>query len=55
MSLPERDRYSYDREYMLNQIAMLFGGRIAEEVFMEQLPPGRATTLSVPRKSRATW
>src|SRR5574339_964403 len=29
MSLPEKDRYSYDREYMLNQIAMLFGGRIA--------------------------
>ena len=25
MSLPERDRYSFDREYMLNQIAMLFG------------------------------
>ncbi|MGA1726510.1 MAG: ATP-dependent zinc metalloprotease FtsH, partial [Burkholderiaceae bacterium] len=40
MSLPERDRYSYDREYMLNQIAMLFGGRIAEEVFMEQLTTG---------------
>jgi len=40
MSLPERDRYSYDREYMLNQIAMLFGGRIAEEVFMEQMTTG---------------
>ena len=23
MSLPEKDRYSYDREYMLNQISML--------------------------------
>ncbi len=40
MSLPERDRYSYDREYMLNQIAMLFGGRIAEEVFMDQMTTG---------------
>ena len=30
MSLPENDRYSYDKEYMLNQISMLFGGRIAE-------------------------
>jgi len=40
MSLPEQDRYSYDREYMLNQISMLFGGRIAEEVFMNQMTTG---------------
>ncbi len=40
MSLPEKDRYSYDREYMLNQISMLFGGRIAEEVFMNQMTTG---------------
>jgi cell division protease FtsH len=52
MSLPEKDRYSYDREYMLNQIAMLFGGRIAEEVFMNQMTTGasndfeRATHLA---------
>ncbi|MFZ1364502.1 ATP-dependent zinc metalloprotease FtsH [Brachymonas denitrificans] len=52
MSLPEQDRYSYDREYMLNQISMLFGGRIAEEVFMHQMTTGasndfeRATNLA---------
>ncbi|MDR6215102.1 ATP-dependent zinc metalloprotease FtsH [Paracidovorax wautersii] len=52
MSLPEKDRYSYDREYMLNQISMLFGGRIAEEVFMNQMTTGasndfeRATNLA---------
>ncbi|MFW9609654.1 MAG: ATP-dependent zinc metalloprotease FtsH [Aquaspirillum sp.] len=40
MSLPEKDRYSYDRDYMLNQISMLFGGRIAEEVFMNQMTTG---------------
>ena len=40
MSLPERDKYSYDREFMLNKIAMLFGGRIAEEVFMHQMTTG---------------
>jgi cell division protease FtsH len=40
MSLPEADRYSYDRIYMLNQISMLFGGRIAEEVFMNQMTTG---------------
>src|SRR3978361_752665 len=52
MSLPEKDRYSYDRDYMLNQISMLFGGRIAEEVFMHQMTTGasndfeRATHLA---------
>jgi len=52
MALPENDRYSYDKEYMLNQIAMLFGGRIAEEVFMHQMTTGasndfeRATNLA---------
>ena len=40
LSLPEKDRYSYDREYMLNMISMLFGGRIAEEVFMHQMTTG---------------
>jgi cell division protease FtsH len=40
MSLPVADRYSYDRTYMLNQISMLFGGRIAEEVFMDQMTTG---------------
>ncbi|MBT0570842.1 ATP-dependent zinc metalloprotease FtsH [Curvibacter sp. CHRR-16] len=52
MSLPEKDRFSYDSEYMLNQISMLFGGRIAEEVFMKQMTTGasndfeRATNLA---------
>ncbi|MFN4267041.1 MAG: ATP-dependent zinc metalloprotease FtsH [Aquabacterium sp.] len=52
MSLPERDRFSYDRLFMENQIAMLFGGRIAEEVFMNQMTTGasndfeRATAIA---------
>jgi cell division protease FtsH len=52
MSLPAADRYSYDSEFMLSQIAMLFGGRIAEEVFMKQMTTGasndfeRATGLA---------
>ncbi len=52
MSLPVQDRYSYDRDFMLNQISMLFGGRIAEEVFMGQMTTGasndfeRATNLA---------
>jgi cell division protease FtsH len=40
MQLPEQDRYSMDRNHMLNMIAVLFGGRIAEELFMHQMTTG---------------
>jgi cell division protease FtsH len=52
VQLPVEDRYSYDREYLLNRIAILFGGRIAEEIFMNQMTTGasndfeRATQLA---------
>ena len=42
MQLPEQDRYTQDRERLLNMIAVLFGGRIAEEVFMNQMTTGAA-------------
>ena len=40
MQLPEEDRYSYDRTYLMSRIAVLFGGRIAEELFMNQMTTG---------------
>ncbi|NDH44264.1 MAG: ATP-dependent zinc metalloprotease FtsH, partial [Betaproteobacteria bacterium] len=52
MQLPTEDRYSMDRTRMLNMISMLFGGRIAEELFMNQMTTGasndfeRATSLA---------
>jgi len=52
VSLPEKDRYSTDKILMLNRISMLFGGRIAEEVFMNQMTTGasndfeRATSIA---------
>jgi cell division protease FtsH len=52
MQLPEQDRYSMDREMILQNIAVLFGGRIAEEIFMGQMTTGasndfeRATDLA---------
>jgi cell division protease FtsH len=33
-SLPEGDRHSYTKEYLLGQIAMLMGGRIAEDLYL---------------------
>src|SRR5207249_3151858 len=40
MQLPEQDRYSMGREHMLNVIAVLFGARISEELFMTQRTTG---------------
>ena len=58
MQLPEEDRYSHNREYLLTQIAILMGGRIAEELFMGQMTTGasndfeRATDLAQKMVSR---
>ncbi len=52
MQLPEQDRYAYDRQYLMSRIAVLFGGRIAEELFMDQMTTGasndfeRATSMA---------
>ncbi|AVY93409.1 MULTISPECIES: ATP-dependent zinc metalloprotease FtsH [Microvirgula] len=40
MQLPEQDRFAYDRGYLMDRIAILFGGRIAEELFMNQMTTG---------------
>ena len=52
MQLPEQDRYAFDRQYLMSRIAVLFGGRIAEELFMNQMTTGasndfeRATAMA---------
>ncbi|MEW6687675.1 MAG: ATP-dependent zinc metalloprotease FtsH [Pseudomonadota bacterium] len=38
--LPEKDRYGLTKEQMLAQVAVSFGGRIAEEVFLKQQTTG---------------
>ncbi|MDP2169632.1 MAG: ATP-dependent zinc metalloprotease FtsH [Rhodocyclaceae bacterium] len=59
MQLPTEDRYSQDRERLLNTITVLFGGRIAEELFMHQMTTGasndfqRATDLA--RRMVTQW
>ena len=50
--LPEFDRFSNFKDKMLEEISILFGGRIAEEIFMKQMSTGasndfeRATKLA---------
>jgi cell division protease FtsH len=59
MQLPTEDRYSQDRDRLLNTIAVLFGGRISEEIFMKQMTTGasndfqRATDLA--RRMVTQW
>ncbi len=47
MQLPEEDRYSHNRKYLLARIAVLMGGRIAEEVFMDQMTTGASNDFEV--------
>ena len=59
MQLPDQERYSQDRDRLLCTIAVLFGGRIAEELFMQQMTTGasndfqRATDLA--RRMVTQW
>src|SRR4249919_860376 len=59
MQLTVEDRYSYNRDFLLNNIAVLFGGRIAEELFMNQMTTGasndfkRATEMA--RRMVTEW
>jgi cell division protease FtsH len=52
MQLPTEDRFSMEKEEILQRLAVMFGGRIAEEVFMNQMTTGasndfeRATELA---------
>ena len=51
-SLPEKDRFSLYKDQMLAEICMLFGGRVAEEIFVGNISTGasndfeRATSIA---------
>lgn len=57
--LPLDDRYTYPKEYLYNNIAVLLGGRIAEELMLNHMTTGagndleRATELA--RKMVCEW
>src|SRR3989449_1420821 len=59
MQLPIDDKHSYSKDYLLAELAILMGGRIAEEKFMHQMTTGagndieRATDLA--RKMVCEW
>jgi len=45
MQLPTDDRHSYSRTFIKNQLAMLLGGRAAEELFMEEITTGASNDI----------
>jgi cell division protease FtsH len=45
MQLPEADRHTYTREYLETQIAVLMGGRVAEEMFMNHMTSGASNDI----------
>jgi cell division protease FtsH len=59
MQLPLDDKHSYTKDYLQAQLAILMGGRVAEEMFMNHITTGagndieRATDLS--RKMVCEW
>ncbi len=59
MQLPTDDRHGYSRGYLLNQLAILMGGRVAEELVLKEMTTGagndieRATDLA--RKMVCEW
>ena len=61
MSLPERDKLSYSKEWCEGKIAMTFGGRVAEQLIYgkEHLNTGAASDISqatnIARKMVTEW
>jgi len=43
--LPERDRYNTTKDYMESRISIAMGGRIAEEIFFNQLSTGASNDI----------
>ena len=59
MQLPTDDRYSYPKEFLVNQITILLGGRAAEEIVFQQQTTGAGNDLEkateMARKMVCEW
>jgi cell division protease FtsH len=45
MQLPEADRHTYTKGFLETQIAVLMGGRVAEEIFMKHMTSGASNDI----------
>src|SRR5438477_497015 len=59
MQLPMDDKYNYSREYLINRITILLGGRSAEEIVLKQQTTGAGDDLEkateMARKMVCEW
>ena len=57
--LPEDERHSYPRSYLLNNLAILMGGRVAEELIMDEITTGAGNDIEkasyLARKMVCEW
>ena len=57
--VPEADRYNYNKKYILNRIAIMLGGRAAEQIVFDDVTSGAANDLkhvtSIARKMVTQW
>jgi len=57
--LPENERHSYPRSYLLNNLAILMGGRVAEELIMNEFTTGAGNDIErashLARKMVCEW
>ncbi|MCX7823172.1 MAG: ATP-dependent zinc metalloprotease FtsH [Syntrophobacterales bacterium] len=57
--LPETDRHTYSKEYLINSICILMGGRIAEEIVLNKQTTGAANDIeratSIARRMVCEW
>src|SRR5512141_2951683 len=45
MQLPEADRHTHTKDYLETQVAVLMGGRVAEELFMGHMTSGASNDI----------
>jgi cell division protease FtsH len=43
--VPEEDRHSYNRTWLLNNLAILYGGRVAEELILDEITTGAGNDI----------
>ena len=59
MQLPMDDKYNYSRDYLINRITILMGGRTAEEIVLQQQTTGAGDDLEkateMARKMVCEW
>ncbi len=59
MQLPTEDRYSYSKEFLCNRLAVMMGGRVAEELVFKHVTTGAGNDLeqatNLARKMVCEW